>query len=837
MPTLPQESIDLLKFIFGKDTSRCWLGTDASRFGGWARGMEPRMKPNRTHYYVISTLRDTAYTRSNAFFEAGYVIILDDVGTKLDLDQTRMFAPAPTYVVETSPGNFQFAYVLETPESDPRKFQAMLDGIKHSNVWSGGGDGTGLVRYVRLPSGVNFKNGFQTRLVSFSKIKHRIDDLAKAFNIDVSPGVIAARKSPTSLTAAPATEDLKRDPVFQFLEDESLLANANAPVSVQGWVPLSECPWGESHTAGRRDGAAYHSTLGAFKCHHAHCAEKHMGEFRTWLWSHEKYRAMVFPSPEKSLAASVDSDAASNSNKEDTMSNSATTPSNTNASVYVEPTQQELDALKKTLGLTDTEIATMSGGMMEQHLNKIIADTTQTYFPVKAIGGLPNQQLRVPNPFVTDGYVDIYSEHLHGPQSAPKIMSSFLRRASVSLMVSSPGTGKSSYTLAMGVALQHTMASIVGEKKFSRFAGGAMILNCEDTAADVSLRLEAIYKKYNLDVKNKAYPLDLWSPKEPIHLFEARKSANTGSAVVASRLFLLKARLYSYFLAFGCYPALIVIDTLAAVMRGLNENDNGVMAQIYGLLNHLAEITQSSILILHHTSKHSDALIRAGGDTGVYAARGAGSVTGSVRAQVLLRHLTDKERKHFGWKPEDADRTVVLQVTKANYLPPADRTHYFRHETVPVPTIDHMGDLDSLAMNVLVPLPVQAMKVNLTQTGSAPHVDIPEGYEDADIDATALTGLARIAAALQEGSVVTLNQTRGRSDWIGAHLGLGQEVAYALAGQLIKGGYLRRTPVKPTRTNSNQRPYIALEMTPRGRAKVKAALAKALPSMDTDPIF
>lgn len=290
-----QASIDLLVFIFGKGAAKSWLGTKSSMFGGRAEYIIDTMLPGDTHYFAISALAPGANHRSNIFFKAGHLIVLDDVGTKLDLTTVELLAPEPSYVIETSSGNFQYGYVLETPESDPRKFQALLQGLRHSLVWGLGGDVKSLVHYVRLPTGTNFKNGFATRLTRFTRKKYPIQDLAGLFGVDLSPQAVGRIKDLPGESAPLTSAALAGDPVLQTLLELDLTLSKSP--SALGWFPLRECPWASGHSAGRVDGAAYtpHET-GAFKCHHASCENRHMGDFRNWLWQeHETYRRHVFP--------------------------------------------------------------------------------------------------------------------------------------------------------------------------------------------------------------------------------------------------------------------------------------------------------------------------------------------------------------------------------------------------------------------------------------------------------------------------------------------------------------------------------------------------------------
>ena len=79
-------------------------------------------------------------------------------------------------------------------------------------------------------------------------------------------------------------EDLK-DPIFEWLLKTGKALNVND----RGFVEI-ECPWGESHSDGRLDGAGYspldYVTAGrTFSCFHAGCASRSWVEFLRWVSS------------------------------------------------------------------------------------------------------------------------------------------------------------------------------------------------------------------------------------------------------------------------------------------------------------------------------------------------------------------------------------------------------------------------------------------------------------------------------------------------------------------------------------------------------------------------
>lgn len=125
------------------------------------------LPPDNNNYYCVSVFREGQ--RRVAAFDALHVLMVDDVGVKVDPLAARALLGAPSYRLETSRGNEQWGYVLETPCADAaraaglqaRVVAALCDGVDPGML--------DLTRLARLPVGMNWKEacqpyGFKTRL-------------------------------------------------------------------------------------------------------------------------------------------------------------------------------------------------------------------------------------------------------------------------------------------------------------------------------------------------------------------------------------------------------------------------------------------------------------------------------------------------------------------------------------------------------------------------------------------------------------------------------------------------------------------------------------------------
>jgi KaiC/GvpD/RAD55 family RecA-like ATPase len=114
----------------------------------------------------------------------------------------------------------------------------------------------------------------------------------------------------------------------------------------------------------------------------------------------------------------------------------------------------------------------------------------------------------------------------------------------------------------------------------------------------------------------------------------------------------------------GENPVWIIIDTMASVFRGGNENDSDVMRKFIEVMKHLRDQTQAHITIIHHTGKDVEK-----------GARGHSALRGAVDTEILL-----EERK--------SQRVVTVMKQRE-----AARGEPFAFSLLPVPLgVDSDGD-------------------------------------------------------------------------------------------------------------------------------------------------
>jgi len=133
-----------------------------------------KLDSDEPQYYAICAV--DSKQRKNENFKSLNVLVFDDIGTK------ALKPPLlPSYVIETSSGNYQWGCILETPETDAGRAKKLIDLLVKSGYSDPGA--SGIVRLVRLPAGVNGKDekdkkDFKVVMTEWHPgRKHKYDDL------------------------------------------------------------------------------------------------------------------------------------------------------------------------------------------------------------------------------------------------------------------------------------------------------------------------------------------------------------------------------------------------------------------------------------------------------------------------------------------------------------------------------------------------------------------------------------------------------------------------------------------------------------------------------------
>jgi hypothetical protein len=230
---------------------------------------------------VIGTYQKLPRTDNVCF--AQVAIVLDDIGTRVNPSYIKA---VPTFIVATSPKNYQYVYVLTVPCTDKDLMNSVLYSIKvHRPILSDPGALGSWNRLARLPYGINGKKGggigkdgkpIPLLPPEYTQFRCHLVKEGADPNRTYEPLVLLTELGVGLVTKSEAGpgEGAERgeDSVLAWLITEGYTDG----VTTNGYVKI-ECPWVDEHTNRDKHGTGY-SPLGHgpnvnerhFNCFHSH---------------------------------------------------------------------------------------------------------------------------------------------------------------------------------------------------------------------------------------------------------------------------------------------------------------------------------------------------------------------------------------------------------------------------------------------------------------------------------------------------------------------------------------------------------------------------------------
>ena len=223
--------------------------------------------------------------------DAFYALVLDDVGTKAALP---LEGPEPTWVLETSPGNFQIGYALSEPETCPQLVEDAQKACAEAGLCDSGA--LGMTRWARLPGGVNGKpkhrssegDPFQCRLTAWNPDNaYRLDELIADLVGHRAVEATGLRQTPTKSSQLANQKQLSNEIFQPALAENPVVAALKAAglykADAGGGRHEITCPWVAEHTDQIDDGCCFFEPsasypCGGFKCHHSHGERNHLNQ-------------------------------------------------------------------------------------------------------------------------------------------------------------------------------------------------------------------------------------------------------------------------------------------------------------------------------------------------------------------------------------------------------------------------------------------------------------------------------------------------------------------------------------------------------------------------------
>jgi hypothetical protein len=244
-------------------------------------------------YLAVSAMKRNAageYRRRKENFDGGLLLMIDDIGTGpgSKFPTNLLDAATPTALIETSPDNHQAVYMFRELITDPREFDALINGFITKKFLGHDTGMAGINRVFRPPWGVNGKikyNGWKVKAVAWNPEKrYSLRSLAKAFGIDVDSHL--SGRTAHNATVGKAESIRAFVAVRQALREAGMVKREEPDVS--GWLNVY-CPWTDGHTDRADNGAAIREPAeengwgGGFKCFHGSCAGRGWKDLTEWL--------------------------------------------------------------------------------------------------------------------------------------------------------------------------------------------------------------------------------------------------------------------------------------------------------------------------------------------------------------------------------------------------------------------------------------------------------------------------------------------------------------------------------------------------------------------------
>lgn len=239
---------------------------------------------NYTSFATFKPDDEGKYRRQKRQFAALYAVMLDGIGSKVPLDRISL---DPSWMIETSKGNFQIGFMLAEPITDAAEADRLLTAIIDAGLTDPGANGP-CSRLGRLPVAINGKHRNEDGLVWQCKLKdwqprlrYSMQDIVDGLQIELKESLQQRRAQSGKRGSA---TDQHQDDVHIPRADENpviaaLKTTGRYKQPLGGGKHDITCPWLHEHTNQIDQGTAYFEPsesypLGGFKCLHGHCAQR-----------------------------------------------------------------------------------------------------------------------------------------------------------------------------------------------------------------------------------------------------------------------------------------------------------------------------------------------------------------------------------------------------------------------------------------------------------------------------------------------------------------------------------------------------------------------------------
>jgi hypothetical protein len=744
--------------------------------GGWpARPWHPSNQYPRETHWAISTVKPggdgvSCQRRAKDCVRA-VAIVLDDIGTapKSIVDPSAIKL-APTFIMETSENNHQYAFKL-WPHAEPERAAALVKVAIAARLSDVGAAGPN--RVVRLPGSLKHGKTFPARLVMCDPERaYTLEELAAGLGLDMT-AIDAATRNVSASAAGLRTLDEARsyehtDPVLTGL-DKLNMVRWNELQS-GGYLGV-DCPWGHTHS--RQDGqTGYNPVTRHFNCFHSDNDGTTPGRTKT----REDIVAW--------LAGALGADMAAKAKATFGEDVDAATKQQLGEQAWHEIKLKAAQETFRRVPLPD------AGNDNATAADPETAALAASLAAAKAAAKEPYQIRLVP---LGRGVGKLRPK-------MPADMCSIVTRQTVTIFVSPPGAGKSQLALSLAMALASDPATnphkLIGDTQRFRLTGGTLFLSNEDAHIYAEGRREAWLARHKVGPETLVANVDANEVMDVKAITKAGKNAvvDIAAPLAAYGEYILRQRVL------GNDYCLVVLDTAATVLENIDENASSDTAPAYQRLQRWAADHDVAVLLLHHTKK--------GKGVDQDAIRGSSAIAGSVRKSFILDPCTPKGRK------KGREKYVRLKSLKANHDEEDfdGRIFHMVNERIAVEDPEDPTAPTSKTYPVLI------------------YDDAAtKGLTDVDADDRLFRGMAIICKAASNGEPYNPS-TNGNAknrliDGLTEGLSINDDEAGALIAEYEKRGWIDMAGEVPDRT-TRARPRKAVLPTEAGGRFVKERAAR-----------
>ncbi|MBK6928405.1 MAG: hypothetical protein IPH15_13020 [Comamonadaceae bacterium] len=205
--TVPEGASALVCSKVGDPSAGGWMPKRADDVGQWCL-------PGSNNYINCASFHpdvDGTVSARKDKAAAFHSLMLDDFGTKVPL--AHLGEIKPSWMLETSPGNYQVGFILATPLTDQEQVQQLQNAAIAKELCDPGAKG--MARWSRLPVGINGKakylstsgETFRCKLVVWnSEARYTLDELVAGFKLELHPVPSQQLGKPASSPTAIHTE-------------------------------------------------------------------------------------------------------------------------------------------------------------------------------------------------------------------------------------------------------------------------------------------------------------------------------------------------------------------------------------------------------------------------------------------------------------------------------------------------------------------------------------------------------------------------------------------------------------------------------------------------------